>query len=244
MTTNDKNNKPVAVVTGSSSGIGYETSLLMARNGFFTYATMRSTDKSNKIIDLIRNEKLPLEVLRLDVTDDKSVKEAIERIANEQGRIDVLVNNAGYALLGPLEELSIQEFKEQFETNVFGVVRVTKEILPIMRRQLHGTIVNISSIAGRIGFPLTSAYVSSKFALEGLSESMAYEVEQFGIKVILVEPGVIKTNFPNNIKKGKRVDNSSSSSSSSSNNDNSHTNSSSPYSELIRNRIAGFKPRF
>src|SRR5918996_5492514 len=205
MTTNDKNNKPVAVVTGSSSGIGYETSLLMARNGFFTYATMRSTDKSNKIIDLIRNEKLPLEVLRLDVTDDKSVKEAIERIANEQGRIDVLVNNAGYALLGPLEELSIQEFKEQFEANVFGVIRVTQSVLPIMRKQRNGTIVNISSVAGRIGFPLTPAYVSSKFALEGLSESMAYELEQFGIKVILIEPGIIKTNFDNNLKIGKNV---------------------------------------
>src|SRR5919106_2638905 len=228
MTTNDKNNKPVAVVTGSSSGIGYETSLLMARNGFFTYATMRSTDKSNKIIDLIRNEKLPLEVLRLDVTDDKSVKEAIERIANEQGRIDVLVNNAGYALLGPLEELSIQEFKEQFETNVFGVVRVTKEILPIMRRQLHGTIVDISSIAGKIGFPLTSAYVSSKFALEGLSESIAYEIEQFGIKIILIEPGVIKTNFNNNIKVGKRVT----------------ITSNSPYGEMTQKRISRFKPKF
>jgi len=144
------------------------------------------------------NERLLLEVLKLDVTDDKSVKEAIERIVNEQGKIDVLVNNAGYALLGPLEDLSIQEVKEQFETNVFGVIRVTKEILPIMRRQLHGTIENISSIAGRIGFPLTSAYVSSKFALEGLSESIAYEVEQFGIKVILIEPGVIKTNFDKN----------------------------------------------
>ncbi len=192
MTTIDKNSKPVAVVTGSSSGIGYETSLLMARNGFFTHATMRSTDKSNKIIDLKRNEKLPLEILRLDVTDEKSVKEAIERIINEQGRIDVLVNNAGYALLGPLEELSIREIKEQFETNVFGVIRVTKEVLPIMRRQMHGTIVNISSVAGRIGFPLTSAYVSSKFALEGLSESMAYEVEQFGIKVILIEPNSLE----------------------------------------------------
>jgi NAD(P)-dependent dehydrogenase (short-subunit alcohol dehydrogenase family) len=235
MTTNDKNNKPVAVVTGSSSGIGYETSLLMARNGFFTYATMRSTDKSNKIIDLKRNERLLLEVLKLDVTDDKSVKEAIERIVNEQGKIDVLVNNAGYALLGPLEDLSIQEVKEQFETNVFGVIRVTKEILPIMRRQLHGTIVNISSIAGRIGFPLTSAYVSSKFALEGLSESIAYEVEQFGIKVILIEPGVIKTNFDKNLKIGKDVFSTTTSG----------TNArDSPYANFTKKRIAGFKPRF
>src|SRR5919202_6664628 len=195
----------VAVVTGRLSGIGFETSILLARNGFFTYATMRNLGKSDAIIDLKQKEKLPLEVLKLDVTNDKSVKEAIEKILNDQETIDVLVNNAGYALVGALEELSIQEFKEQFETNVFGVIRVTQEILPIMRKQRHGTIVNISSIAGRIGFPLTPAYVSSKFALEGLSESMAYELEQFGIKVILVEPGVIKTNFDSNLKIGKNV---------------------------------------
>src|ERR671939_14996 len=233
MDTDDINKTKVAIVTGSSSGIGFETSLLLARNGFLTYATIRNLDKYDRINELKQKERLPLEVLKLDVTDDKSVNEAIEKITNEQGRIDVLVNNAGYALVGPLEELSIQELKEQFETNVFGVIRVTQSVLPIMRKQRDGIIVNISSVAGMMGFPLTSAYVSSKFALEGLSESMAYEVEQFGIKVILIEPGVIKTNFPNNIKKGKRVDNSSSSSSSN-NNNNSHTNSSSPYSELIR----------
>lgn len=226
----DRNKKVVAVVTGSSSGIGFETSLLLAKNGFFTYATMRNLDKSNKIIDLKLKEKLPLEVLKLDVTDDKSVKEAIEKIANEQGTVNVLVNNAGYALVGPLEELSIQEFKEQFETNVFGAIRVTQAVLPIMRKQRHGTIVNISSIAGRIGFPLTSAYVSSKFALEGLSESMAYEIDQFGTKVILIEPGVIKTNFDHNLKIGKKV---------------STTNDrNSPYADITERRIAGFKPRF
>ena len=227
----DRNKKVVvAVVTGSSSGIGFETSLLLAKNGFFTYATMRNLDKSNKIIDFKLKEKLPLEVLELDVTDDKSVKEAIEKIANEQGTVNVLVNNAGYALVGPLEELSIQEFKEQFETNVFGAIRVTQAVLPIMRKQRHGTIVNISSIAGRIGFPLTSAYVSSKFALEGLSESMAYEIDQFGITVILIEPGVIKTNFDHNLKLGKKV---------------STTNDrNSPYADITEKRIAGFKPRF
>jgi NAD(P)-dependent dehydrogenase (short-subunit alcohol dehydrogenase family) len=221
----------VAVVTGSSSGIGFETSLLLARNGFFTYATMRNLGKSNKIIELKQKEKLPLEVLKLDVADDKSVKEAIEKIANEQETIDVLVNNAGYGLLGPLEELSIEEFKEQFEANVFGVIRVTQSVLPIMRMQRHGTIVNISSVAGRMGFPLTPAYVSSKFALEGLSESMAYELEQFGIKVILIEPGVIKTNFDNNLKIGKNV--------STTTND-----YCSPYAEITEKRIAAFKPRF
>lgn len=235
MTTDDNNKKAVAVVTGSSSGIGYETSLLLAKNGFFTYATMRSLDKSNKIINLKQNEKLPLEVLRLDVTDDKSVKEAIKKIVNERGTIDVLVNNAGYALVGPLEELSIQEFKEQFETNVFGVIRVIKEILPIMRKLRHGIIVNISSVAGRTGFPLTSAYVSSKFALEGLSESIAYEIEQFGIKVILIEPGVIKTNFDRNLRIGTGVSTTPTST----------TNGrDSPYTDITKKRIAGFKPRF
>src|SRR5918912_1313841 len=230
----DKINKTkVAIVTGSSSGIGFETSLLLARNGFFTYATMRNLDKSNRINELKQKERLPLEVLKLDVTDDKSVKEAIEKVANEQETIDVVVNNAGYALVGPLEELSIQEFKEQFETNVFGVIRVTQSVLPIMRKQRHGTIVNVSSIAGRIGFPLTPAYVSSKFALEGLSESMAYELEQFGINVILVEPGVIKTSFDKNLKIGKNV------SAASTTNDRN-----SPYADITEKRLAGFKPRF
>jgi NAD(P)-dependent dehydrogenase (short-subunit alcohol dehydrogenase family) len=192
---------------------------------------MRNVGKSNKIIESKQKEKLPLEVFKLDVADDKSVKEAIEKIANEQETIDVLVNNAGYGLLGPLEELSIEEFKEQFEANVFGVIRVTQSVLPIMRKQRHGTIVNISSIAGRIGFPLTPAYVSSKFALEGLSESMAYELEQFGIKVILVEPGVIKTNFDSNLKIGKNVSTT-------------NGNNNSPYADITEKRIAGFKPRF
>ena len=137
MDTDKINKTKVAIVTGSSSGIGFETSLLLARNGFFTYATMRNLDKSDKINELKQKERLPLEVLKLDVTDDKSLKEAIDKIANEQETIDVLVNNAGYALVGPLEELSIQEFKDQFETNLFGVIRVTQSVLPIMRKQRH-----------------------------------------------------------------------------------------------------------
>ena len=225
---NSDRTKKVAVVTGSSTGIGFETSLLLARNGFYTYATMRNLDKSKAIISLKQKEKLSLEILQLDVTADESVKEAINKITSEQERIDVLVNNAGYALVGAFEELSIEEFKEQYETNVFGVIRVTQAVLPIMRNQRCGTIVNISSIAGKIGFPLTSAYVSSKFALEGLSESMAYEIEQFGIKVILIEPGVIKTNFDNNLKIGKRV----------------HNNQNSSYAEMTQKRINGFKSRF
>ena len=229
-----KNNK-VAVITGCSSGIGFETSLLLARNGFYTYATMRNPEKSKKgILAVAKREKLFLQVIPLDVTDARSVKDAIKKIIKEQKRIDILVNNAGYLLLGSLEELSITEVAEQFETNFFGVIRVTQAVLPIMRKQREGTIVNISSIAGRIGFPVSSAYVSSKFALEGLSESISYELEQFGIKVILIEPGITKTNFGNNFKLGKRV----------ARNYVRHSSPNSPYTEMTQNRIAGFKPRF
>ena len=192
--------KKIAVVTGSSSGIGFETSLLLARNDYYTYATMRNIDKSHKIKDIAKQDNLPLEVLQLDVNDEKSVKDAFAKIVTDKQRVDVLINNAGYDVMGPVEEISLVDFKSQFETNFFGLIRVTKEVIPIMRRQNRGTIVNVSSIGGRIGFPLNSAYQSSKFAVEGLYESMRYELEEFGIKIILVEPGVIKTNFFENIK--------------------------------------------
>jgi NAD(P)-dependent dehydrogenase (short-subunit alcohol dehydrogenase family) len=189
--------KDVALVTGSSSGIGFETAILLARSGFHTYASMRNLEKSKEIIRITGEEKLPLQVVQLDVNDDMSVKEAIDKIESEQGKLNVLVNNAGYVLLGPAEELSIKEFKEQFETNFFGAIRVIQAVLPSMRKQREGIIVNISSSAGRIGLPINFAYVSSKFRLEGLSESMAYEVEQFGIRVVLIEPGFIRTNLVN-----------------------------------------------
>ena len=188
-------NHKVAIVTGSSTGIGYETSLILARNGFLTYATMRNLNKSENIKLIATKENLPIQIKQLDVTDDVSVTNAIQAISSEAGRIDVLVNNAGYGLNGAFEDLAIDEIKAQYETNVFGLIRTTQAVLPIMRRQKSGTIVNISSGAGRLGFPGGSAYVSTKFAVEGLSESMSYELEPFGIKVVIVEPGVIRTNF-------------------------------------------------
>jgi NAD(P)-dependent dehydrogenase (short-subunit alcohol dehydrogenase family) len=187
----------VAVITGSSSGIGHEISLILARNGFTTYATMRNLQKGSDLKSIAEDEKLPLHFAQLDVTDENSVKKAIKTIYDEVGRIDILVNNAGYALSGAFEDLSMDEIKTQYETNVFGLIRTTQQVLPIMRKQKSGMIVNISSGVGRFGFPTGSAYVSTKFAVEGLSESMSYEVEPFGIKVILIEPGVIKTNFFN-----------------------------------------------
>ena len=156
----------------------------------------RNLNKSQKINDIAKKENLSLKVLKLDVTDDKSVKDAFRQINDESSRIDGPINNAGYGVMGAVEDLSLDEFKSQFETNFFGVIRVTKEVIPIMRNQGNGNIINVSSVGGKIGLPLNSAYISSKFALEGLSESMRYELAQFGkIDVILVEPGVVKTNF-------------------------------------------------
>ena len=185
----------VAIVTGSSSGIGYETALVLARNGFRTYATMRNLEKAKAISDISKSEKLSLHTIKLDVTDEKSVNDAIKTIKSDAKRIDVLVNNAGYGLTGSLEDLSMSEIKAQYETNVFGLIRVTQAVLPIMREQKSGIIVNISSIGGKMAIPLQSPYHGTKFAVEGLSESIAYELEPFGIKVVIIEPGAIKTNF-------------------------------------------------
>jgi NAD(P)-dependent dehydrogenase (short-subunit alcohol dehydrogenase family) len=167
-----QNNK-VAVVTGSSTGIGFETALLLARSGFDTYATMRNLEKSGAIVEAARKGNLPIQVLQLDVIDDKSVKNAINRIVNEKKRIDVVVNNAGYDLMGPVEDLSMDDIRAQFETNLFGVIRVMQAVLPVMRRQKSGTIVNVSSVGGKVAVPLNSVYNSTKFALEGLTEGSA-----------------------------------------------------------------------
>ena len=172
----------VALVTGSSSGIGFETALTLARNRFHTYASMRNLEKSKNITEIANRENLPLKLVQLDVTDDKSVKTAVDKIASEQGRINVLVNNAGYGLIGALEDLSIQEIKSQFETNFFGAVRVTQQVLPVMRKSGVGTIVNVSSVGGRMGIPILSAYHGTKFALEGLSESMSYELSHLELE--------------------------------------------------------------
>jgi NAD(P)-dependent dehydrogenase (short-subunit alcohol dehydrogenase family) len=227
----NNNNKPngeitdhVAVVTGSSSGIGFEIALMLARNGFQTYATMRNLAKSENIKSIASKENLPIYIEQLDVTDNKSVTNAIQAIVSKANGIDVLVNNAGYALTGAFEDLAIEEIKAQYETNLFGLIRTTQTVLPIMRKQKSGAIVNISSGAGRFGYPGGSAYVSTKFAVEGLSESMAYELEPFGIKVILVEPGVIKTNIANGMVIAEKSQ-----------------NLNSPYSQIMRKMSTSFE---
>ena len=196
----------VAIVTGSSSGIGYETSLSLAREGYFTYATMRDLKKADVIKKISQDENLPLKVIELDVDDEDSTENAIRAIIDEKQRIDVLVNNAGWGIWGTAEDVSLEEFREQFETNFFSVVRMIQKVAPVMRKQGSGYIVNISSIAGKIGFPVSTAYISSKFALEGLSESLRFELGPFGVNVVIIEPGVIKTNFFDSMRTAKKVD--------------------------------------
>ena len=194
----------VGVVTGSSSGIGFETSLLLARNQFRTYATMRNLNKSTELLEIAAKENIPLKVIPLDVNDDASVDNAFDTILNENQRIDVLVNNAGFDMFGSLEELTIDEIRAQFETNFFGVVRATKAVIPTMRKQGSGVIITVSSIGGRVGLvPFNTPYHASKFALEGFTESLRHELAEFGVKAILIEPGGVKTNFVDNIKTAK-----------------------------------------
>jgi short-subunit dehydrogenase len=190
----------VALITGCSSGIGYETALMLGRNGFRTFATMRNTKKSDSLQEIIRKEGLDVSIQQLDVNNNESIENTINNIKNEANRIDVLINNAGFGLVGFFEDLTLDEIRDQFETNFFGVLNITKKIIPIMRLQKSGTIINISSGAGQVGLPGISAYVSTKFAIEGFSESLMYELHPYGIKVVIIEPGVIKTNFFRNCK--------------------------------------------
>lgn len=213
----------VALVTGCSSGIGFETALSLAREGYQTYASMRDTKKGKKIQEIAKKENLPITVLPLDVDKAESVESAIKQIISEKKRLDVLVNNAGYGTFGCLEDLTIDELKAQFETNFFSVARLIQRVTPIMRNQKSGSIVNISSVAGKIGFPASPAYISSKFAIEGLSECLRYELSPFGINIIIIEPGVIKTNFFGSMQMPKNA------------------KPDSPYSDITNKVVAGVK---
>jgi len=190
----------IALVTGSSSGIGLETALALARDGYKTFASMRDISKAGELENAAKKENLPIDVIKLDVDKEESIVSAIKKVISEGGRLDVLVNNAGYGQFGCTEDVSIDDFRKQFETNFFSIIRIIQEVSPIMRNQKSGSIINISSVAGRMGLPGSPAYISSKFALEGLGECLRYELGQFGIKTTLIEPGVIKTNFFESMK--------------------------------------------
>ena len=190
----------VVLITGCSSGIGLETALEFARNGYKTYASMRNLDKKSELENKAKNENLDIEILQIDVNKQDTIDNAINQIKNNENRIDILVNNAGYGFMGSIENSSLQEIKDQFETGFFGPIRMIKAVLSFMKEQKSGKIINISSIAGQIGFPLSSAHVSSKFALEGLTDSLRLELSLYGITLSLLEPGVVKSKFHENMK--------------------------------------------
>lgn len=179
----------VVVITGASSGIGKSTAEFLSKKGYTVYALARSIDK---LEDLKAFNVIPL---YLDVINEESIKEAINIIYQKEGKIDVLFNNAGYGLFGPIEDIELNDAKAQFDVNLFGLANMIKHVLPIMRKQGSGRIINTSSIGGKVASLLGGWYHASKFALEGFSDSLRIEVKQFGIKVILIQPGLIKTNF-------------------------------------------------
>ena len=183
------NSNKTALVTGASSGIGEATALQLAELGYTVYAAARRVERMSDLADRgIRTRSV-------DVTDDPSMLALVEMIIADTGRIDVLVNNAGYGSYGALEDMPIEEARRQFEVNVFGLARLTQLVLPQMRAQRDGYLVNVSSMGGRIWEPLGSWYHASKFAVEGLSDSLRVEVAEFGIKVVIIEPGSIRSEW-------------------------------------------------
>ncbi len=180
----------VVLITGASSGIGLHTAKLFQTKDWKVAATMRSPERATELTKIV-----DVECFRLDVTDNESIKSAIAATLDKFGRIDAVVNNAGFAVVGPFEATSRSEIERQINTNVYGVMNVCREILPYFREQKRGTIVNVASMGGRITFPLYSIYHASKWALEGFSEALQYEVKDFNIKIKIIEPGPIKTDF-------------------------------------------------
>lgn len=181
------------LITGCSSGFGLLSAVTLAKNGFRVFATVRSLEKRVALDKALADAGATATILPLDVTDEAAVAATVAQVIAEAGSIDALVNNAGFAMGGFVEDFSLAEVRAQMETNYFGLVALTKAVLPHMREKRAGRIVNISSIGGRVGNPIVAPYVASKFAVEGFSEALAFEAEIFGISVVLIEPGAFKT---------------------------------------------------
>ncbi len=179
----------VVLITGASAGIGKTTAKLLLVNGYKVYAGARRVDNLKEL------ETLGAKIMHLDVTDEASLKNAVAMIIEAESRLDILINNAGYGAHGAIEDVPMSEARRQFEVNLFGLARLTQLVLPVMRKQGAGKIVNISSIAGKITMPLGGWYHAAKHALEAYSDALRAEVYRFGIKVILIEPGAIKTEW-------------------------------------------------
>jgi len=187
------------IITGANRGIGFETALAFGRAGWKVIATARNPKTATELRLKIKKESLPVIILELDVNSDKSVKQGFTDILTEVGSVDVLVNNAGIERHGSIEELPIADFKAVMETNYFGVLRCIQAVLPQMRKNQRGCIINVSSVSGRMSSSPLGAYAASKHALEAMSEALAQEVKPFNIRVAIVEPGIIDTDMANNI---------------------------------------------
>jgi NAD(P)-dependent dehydrogenase (short-subunit alcohol dehydrogenase family) len=193
--------RKVVVITGCSSGFGYLAALKFAREKWTVVATVR--DSAEELKEIAKQEQLDLEIMKIDVTQENQVKNGVKKIVAKYRHIDVLVNNAGYGLVGPVEDLSIPEMQEVYNTNVFGTIRMTQAVLPAMRDRHAGRIINISSVNGLLTFGLYGAYSSSKFALEAISEAVRFEIRPFNIQVSVIEPGAFMTKFHENRKVAK-----------------------------------------
>ena len=185
----------VTLVTGATSGMGRATALLLAGKGYEVYAGARNPADGEALVAEARGRGIPLKAVQLDVTDDGSARAAVSRVERESGRLDNLVNNAGFGLLATVEEATDEEIRRQFDVNVFGVGRMCRAALPLMRARRSGVIVNISSWLGRMGFPLLTYYNASKYAVEAITDSLRYEAGPFGIRVHSVMPGLFGTRF-------------------------------------------------
>ena len=203
-------NKKIVLITGASSGIGLATSIYLAKEGYTVYSGALNDYEKKELDEKAIKNNVELKIVQINVNDDDSVKNGITTILNNENRIDVLINNAGYGLTGFLEDCSMEEMKKQFETNFFGPMRLIKETLPIMREQKSGYIINISSVFGRISFPITSIYNASKAALSAVTDALRIETAPFGIKVTTIEPLNIKTNFHKKIVLAEKYKNSDS----------------------------------
>jgi NAD(P)-dependent dehydrogenase (short-subunit alcohol dehydrogenase family) len=201
-------NEKIAVVTGSSSGLGLVTCVELARNGYRVVATMRDLGRGARLEEAAQKAGVRdrLDLRRLDITETDTLAGAVEAIVRDHGRIDVLVNNAGFSSAGFAEDIQLHELRHQMETNFFGNVAMTKAVLPVMRKQRSGHIIQVSSIVGRLTAPLLSSYSASKFALEGWSEALRIEVHSLGIRVVLIEPGDYDTDiWERNVVIGKQA---------------------------------------
>ncbi len=181
------------IVTGANSGIGRSTAIILAKSGYEVFATMRFLDRGTKLREIAQDMNLRMHEIELDVSDTNSVNQGINEILSQTDTIDILINNAGVGANAVIEDIDIESDKAVFETNFWGAIRCIQAVLPTMREQKSGHIVQISSIAGRVGLPAQPIYSASKWALEGLSENLAHDLSPFGIRVSLIEPGVTRT---------------------------------------------------